>query len=176
MAIKDKDGNVYKLRGPNPMMKEQKPWDLKHVKLLNFNWKEETKKDTANPIQKFKEDYDVVDIGEKLSLELNPIQEDKVVAGVDDFLTGLKDSMPVAVVEKKEEPPKPKEEVSFDDKTKKLLDKNKVIVLCAPAIETEIKDELYGDSYKRTTYGSKTEFPAIIIEQNDFVLRFMDNL
>lgn len=156
MAIKDRDGNVYKLRGPNPLMKEQSEWNSDNVKLINFGWEEDVKEDENNPIEQFKKDYDVVDIAEEL---------------------GLKENVAEPVIEepeKVEQEPEPEIEsleenkIDFDKKTMEFLQKNKVMVHCAPAIKTQIKDELYGDSYERITYGNKVKFAAVISKQTDF--------
>jgi len=45
MPIKDRDGNVYKIQGPNPVMKEQEFWDKSKLKFINFNIDDEIVKD-----------------------------------------------------------------------------------------------------------------------------------
>jgi len=168
MAIKDRDGNVYKLRGPNPLMKEQKSWDSKHVKLINFGWDGETKEDENNPIEQFKKDYNVLDIGEELGLEPNPdiVEEEDI----EEVIEAIEEEVEEVV----EEVEPLKEEVpvqSFDKKTADFLQKHKVMVHCAPAIKVDIKDDLYGDTYQRTTYGAKEEFAAVITNQTDLDLK-----
>lgn len=37
MTIKNKDGSVYVIRGPNPAMKSQTVWDKTKISLINFN-------------------------------------------------------------------------------------------------------------------------------------------
>lgn len=49
MAIKDRDGNVYKLRGPNPLVKDMSDWNKDAVKLINhFGSKEEVVVDATS--------------------------------------------------------------------------------------------------------------------------------
>ena len=68
MGIKDKDGNVYKLRGPNPIMNKQDQWDKSKIKLINAKWEDIIFEDEDNAIDKFKSDYNVRDIGDVLDL------------------------------------------------------------------------------------------------------------
>ena len=37
MVIKNKDGSEYKLRGPNPIMKNQNLWDNFQIHNMNFD-------------------------------------------------------------------------------------------------------------------------------------------
>ena len=53
MGIKDKDGNVYKLRGPNPIMNKQDQWDKSKIKLINAKWEDIIFEDEDNAIDKF---------------------------------------------------------------------------------------------------------------------------
>lgn len=45
MAILDKDGKIYRIPSPNPMMKNQEFWDYSKLKLINFN---KSKKEIVN--------------------------------------------------------------------------------------------------------------------------------
>lgn len=36
MAIRDKEGNIYVLQGPNPIMDKQSPWDKSKIILINM--------------------------------------------------------------------------------------------------------------------------------------------
>ncbi len=38
MAIKDKDGKIYKLRGPNPLLVNQSRWQIENMSFYNFKW------------------------------------------------------------------------------------------------------------------------------------------
>jgi len=74
MAIKNKDGSIYELRKPNPLMKHQELW--KDFQLHNFNFKKETVEDTT---------------------EVQPHESDFKVK---DFVTELEESKPEPIVEK----------------------------------------------------------------------------
>ena len=56
MAIKDKDGKGYTLRGPNPLMKAQQEWDKTKIRLFNMRGgrHEEVITDLRNPVEAFK--------------------------------------------------------------------------------------------------------------------------
>ncbi len=75
MAIKDRDGNIYKLKGPNPLMKTQDVWDKKHIKLINFDTKNETiEEDPKNPVKEFEEQ--IPDISKIMAEPEPPTSED----------------------------------------------------------------------------------------------------
>ena len=59
MAIKDKSGNVYKLRGPNPMMESQDLWDMQQVVFLNKDADFDViiVPDTTKSVRKILKDY-----------------------------------------------------------------------------------------------------------------------
>lgn len=172
MAIKDKDGKVYKLRGPNPLMGDQKAWDNKHVKFVNFGWEEHTMEDENNPIKKFDSDYKVRDIGTVLNLTPNIVEEPEqkepeVAVEPEKVVEEIKEPVP--------EPapvPPPAPLPSMDKSVAAALEKHKTVFHCAPAIQVTIKDDLYGDSYQRTSYGNKMTFEGIVTKQSDFTLEF----
>ena len=78
MAIKDKDGNVYKLRGPNPLVKNRSDWDRSKMKLINMGeWKSETIEDHSTT--KYEKE-NTIDIAEELDLFEGPEQPKSVSA------------------------------------------------------------------------------------------------
>jgi hypothetical protein len=48
---------------------------------------------------------------------------------------------------------------------------NKIQVWCLPAYYKEIKDGLYGDTYRRVHHGKKFLFEAMLLEQDDLLLK-----
>ena len=49
MVIVDKKGEVYKLRGPNPLMSTQQEWDKSKMRLINIgNWNSEVVEQPPN--------------------------------------------------------------------------------------------------------------------------------
>lgn len=183
MAIKDKDGNVYKLRGPNPLLKEQADWDSSNVKLINCRWKSEVIEDQRNPIEEAK--AKVIDIGEELQLEENP--KAKVISAknfIDEIreqpkLKKVTPQSPKPVEKPKEEPPqetvKEKDQVvlNVSPKLARILKERGVEYHCAPVVGSKsYTDELYGNSYELPQYGEQFVFDAVVIDQSDLQLQF----
>jgi len=82
MAIKDKDGNVYKLRGPNPLVKNKSDWDSSKIKLINFDHlKEEIVKDIEKKLNNVK----------KNQIEKENRKEESKVIKSDDFVKDITD-------------------------------------------------------------------------------------
>jgi hypothetical protein len=173
MPIKDKDGNVYRLRGPNPVMKTQDQWDKNKVKLINFDFEEEIVSGEKNDL---------------LKKVLNkPTEENVLVLGtsVKETPIEVKPPEPVKIPEIQPlEPVKIPEPVSIkapipqsnDSKTSgeapdiydnNELTQHKVQIYCLPIFEKLVKDELYGDSYILTSYGTKFHFEGIVVEEED---------
>lgn len=61
MAILNRDGSVFALRGPNPLMLTQDDWDRSKVTLINMSLKQDVVKDEASPPP------DVPDVAEVLA-------------------------------------------------------------------------------------------------------------
>jgi hypothetical protein len=150
MTLYNKDGSVYKLAGPNPVMKEQKLWGdfVTH----NMKWTPEVSENNT---------------------EINPIDSDFYVR--DSFLDALNEAKEeIKVVETKQEE-KPVEfhkiVVKEDPENKPSLpdEIEKTFIYCLPAEIRERKDSLYGETYKTVQYGKATSFEAVILNQNDFV-------
>src|SRR5690606_28113589 len=52
MAIRNKDGSIYKLKSPNNLVKFQEEIDLKKLKFHNFNWGEVHSSDNISVVKK----------------------------------------------------------------------------------------------------------------------------
>lgn len=181
MAIKDKDGSVYKLRGPNPLMKSQEDWDKKDLKLINMKqWKSETIKDENNPIEKFKENFNVVELGEKLDLFKGPENPKTTVIGGSDFIDDINSEIdieqPLEKIEEVEVEIEVAEEqvnLHIDENMARLIKTRGAEFYCAPSIGVkEHVDDLYGDSYTTIKYGDAFLFDAVLIDESDFQLQF----
>ena len=142
MAIRNKDGSIYKLRGPNPLMQNQDSWDHSKVELINFSQDSEKVTDPQNPAKKFEQQHNVVDIGKKLKLE----DIGKLVAPV----------------HPKEPPKQPPSEI----------ERRKIQFLAVVAIEHSTTDSLYGDVSRRIKYSAPTNFTGIILNQADIGIEF----
>lgn len=170
MAIKDKDGNVYKLRGPNPLCKDRSDWDKTKIKLINLkDIKTEIIEDENSPLKKAKQN--IVDISERLGL-FEGSDESKVISP-QDFI----EEAAVMV----EEPPKeesfaqttsPSVTINVNEDVARILQERGVEYHCVPVIGYKnIVDELYGSSYSTPKYGTQFLFDAIIIDQSDLQLQ-----
>jgi len=164
MPIIDKNGNVYKLRGPNPLMNDQNTnWDKSKLVLHNFSWSSECIKDPVSPEAKFKKENPKIDIAEELNLQTNsewipPFE----------FINELKDSKPEVVLEKeKEEVPK---EINVSSQVARIFHERGMEFHCAPVYQVAMKDDLYGTEYMMNRYGDKFIFDGVIVEENDLEL------
>ena len=165
MAIKDKDGNIYRLRGPNPLVANKSEWDIKDAKLINLKFKSEIQKDEkTNPVVEFKEK--VVDIAKEINLK----PEGKNINSID-FINEIKESN----IEKANIVKLPKSNVESPTETdniNKLLNEKGDNYHCVPAIsETEHTDTLYGYTRKTTNYGETFVFRGIVIDRSDLQLQ-----
>ena len=144
MAIMSKDGSTYVIKSPNPLVKEQEKWDSSKLVFHNFTWDEI--RANAAPRIKRQEARKIADPPE-------PIPEPAI---------------PPKMEEPKQEVPAQQNEKTFDLPHIKY----KVISHCLPAIVQKKKDNLYGESWERLTYGRKMVFPLIVVESNDFSFDF----
>lgn len=167
MTIKDKNGNVFKLRGPNPLVKDSSEWDKSAVKLINHYGSQEIIIDDArNPIKEFKET--VVDIADELNLYEGP-EPSKAVSPTE-FIDELAES-PEEIIEEKDVPESVT--IQVDEKIAKILKDRGIEFYCAPVIGQKLwKDELYGTSYTTNKYGTKFIFDAVIIASSDLEIQF----
>jgi hypothetical protein len=168
MAIKNKDGSVYKLVGPNPIIQHQDNWDISQVRLINMRFGSEVIKDKNNPVEKFKSDFNVLNISEKLNLKTND-----TYIPTKDFIEEIK--QPEIVEQPVEQPTEPiveQQPVKQPVQLEALFKKDGVKFFCAPAIGTLTHvDSLYGSTYNTTQYGDKFIFEAIVVDQSDLQLQ-----
>lgn len=169
MAIKDRDGKVYTLRGPNPLMRKQQEWDRTKVHLFNMNFRNEVVvADERNPVEELK--AKTIDIAQELNLTPKVEKRAKVIEPKK-FIEEIR-SVP------KEKPtvvsmPEPTPVITVDPKMARVLKDRGVAYYCAPAVGRRThSDDLYGTSYGVVEYGDKFIFDAIIIDQSDFELQF----
>lgn len=170
MAIRNKDGSIYKLRGPNPLLVEQADWDKSQVHLINMDWKSEVVEDKKNPIKEMREG--VIDIGEELNLEENPKPEVKTKAVpakkfIEDVNAPAKKTLQSRPIKADEVI------IEVSPKLARILKERSVEYYCAPAVGVKThNDDLYDSTYKTTIYGEKFIFDAVIIAASDFRLQF----
>jgi hypothetical protein len=154
MTLYNKDGSIYKLSAPNPIMKEQQIWS-KFV-VHNMKWKPE-----------YREDGTVV-----LPLESDLSLEPKTQTEI--FLSELTDSKEEKKPEVTPEPIEPVSKVEKSINTKN--DIKKTFIYCLPANIKEKKDNLYGEIFKKLEYEKPTSFEAVIISQGDMLIEMWSDV
>lgn len=155
MALYNKDGSVYKLDGPNPIMKTQEFWDefLTH----NMQWNPEVHADSGS------------------KLVIRPPKRDQTTQS-ESFISELESSKYEYKTEL-EAQTDPEPEKHVEDKKldiERAYDESssitKTFVHCLPAFTMEKKDSLYGDVSVRTHYKNRTSFEAVILKQSDIMI------
>lgn len=146
MAIRNRDGSLYKLTRPNPLAKDQEQWGNDLI-VHNMGWEEEMVEEenripmpALEPIIKIKKPVLTEERAEVSPALPNP--ELKVE--------------PVPVL-------KPR---------KKTVSENAVVMHCQPAIIKQHHDMLYNETHTRIEYGEKTQIETIILELGDLAIRF----
>ena len=169
MPIKDKDGTIYTLRGPDPLFDTQDNWNRDKVTLLNMKWNgivvEDKKKHSksSKPLEGF--NLSTVDEPE---IDNVPVQLPKIEEPPKENIAIVR--KPVVI---SEEPPAPKlPPKKVDQTTADLLDKHKVMFHCLPIIKVKHHDDLYDADTYTTGFGKKFTFAGIIVEETDLQLLF----
>jgi hypothetical protein len=149
MTLIKKDGTVYVLEGPNPLVKTQQEFDSNNMIFHNFSWD---------------------DITMKISRATATVKKPKAEPPKEEH-------RPEPIIPPKE--PEIEEKVISDSKSEedeRTFDlpyiKYKVLSYCLPAKIERKTDDLYGDSWTRVKYGNKIVFPSIMLESNDFSIEF----
>jgi hypothetical protein len=176
MAIKDKDGKVYKLRGPNPLVKEMATWDQTAIKLINIGEQVEVEiiHDTGSPVQFMKDN--VINIKKELDLFEGP-EKSKIIAP-QEFIKNIVRTEPeiVAPIEIVIEKPVVENKpvtLDVDEKIAKIFKDRGVEYFCAPVIGHDtFRDDFYGSSYNTPKFGKQIMFDAVIVDQSDLQLQF----
>ena len=57
MVIRNKDGSIYRLKGPNPLLKDQSQWD--DFTVHNFRFEPETKNNVTPPVKPIQTDFKI---------------------------------------------------------------------------------------------------------------------
>jgi hypothetical protein len=156
MTIRKKDGNLYILDGPNPIVKEQISWEPEKLVFHNFSWDEITYSSARSPTKK------------------EPARKTKPTQKAESTTTIAPEAQteeiaPEAPKEKESAPP-PVESQGREFDLPYI--KYKVLCYCLPA-ETKVHvDKLYGESWQKVTYGKKFVFPCVVTEAGDFSIEF----
>jgi hypothetical protein len=145
MTIRKKDGNIYVLEGPNPIVKTQVVWDPSGLVFHNFSWDEVTFSQVSTTARKKADETPEVFIPTTTSAPIEPVESIK-----------------------KEIDEVPSENREFD----LPYIKYKVLCYCLPAKTKVHNDKLYGESWQRVTYDKKFIFPCVVIQSSDISFEF----
>lgn len=154
MAIFTKDGKVYIVEGPNPLVQKQVSWDPSKLVFHNLYW-QEINQEQSKGIRKTER---------KTSI---PIIEP--IAPKEEVVTPQ--TQPTI-----EEPIQTTEETTHTTEEPRVFDlpyiKYKVLCHCLPAKVEQRTDNLYGESWGRIKYASKFVFPCVVISSSDLEFEF----
>lgn len=164
MAILDKHGKIYRLRGPNPLMQEQKTWNMNKVVLINMN-------NFANLLS-VADDKDVEHIvKEKKSNYSKEVSEQPGENTIKKQNEEYKQKKPSSASLKQTN-----EKVNIDRDVKeridRLLKEKGVLFYCAIPVSEEYTDELYGEKYVKHSYRDYQLIKCIIVYETDLKLKF----
>lgn len=172
MAIRKKDGNLYILEGPNPLVAEQVAWNPDSLVFHNFSWDEITFSKIAGNQGKYAPREETV--------KYEPAgQITKREPGGETVRYEPKEGVVMPHPEesaKKESPePAPTPEPPSTDEPREFdlpYIKYKVLCHCLPAKVKKHVDRLYGESWQKVTYGAKFVFPCVMVEAGDTEISF----
>lgn len=155
MAIFTKDGKMYIVEGPNPLVEKQVSWNPSKLVFHNFSWEDITR--TASKSERRRPSPPPP---KPVQEEAEPQETDSAVA--------------VAVAE--EPPRQEKQEETLATGGDRQFDlpyiKYKVLCHCLPAKIEQRSDSFYGESWGRIKYGKKFVFPCVMISSGDLALEF----
>lgn len=151
MSLKNLDGTPYKLKGSNPLMKNQRRWD--EFILFNMN-------DANVEI--------VLDV--KRKNKLKPRHTDFIEPKVNTIIVEapLIEPDPIIVAPMTSQ----SEESSYE--LNDYLNNCKTIFICLPSKIETVRDDLYGNTNK-ISYGEKFTFEAFLLKEEDFYIEFWSN-
>jgi len=194
MAIRKKDGNLYILDGPNPIVKEQVLWNPADLVFYNFSWGEilfvqgskcvaekraskptnitQNNKEPEYPLNKEPE----TPLNKEPEYSLNkepetPLNKEPETPLNKELETPLNKELETPL---NKEPETPLEEIQNQEAKEFDLPylKYRVLCYCLPATTKVHTDKLYGESWQRVAYGNKFVFPCIVMSSNDLLFEF----
>lgn len=162
MTIFNKDGKVYVLRGPNPLVKKQVSWDPSKLIFHNFSW-DAIKINNSSKINKIQKKDEEIKKNEK-EVEAEDIAKEKETF---DDVAKEKETFN-DFVETTPEAEESQEKKDFD----LPYIKYKVLSYCLPAKVEKKADNFYGETWSKVKYEKKIIFPSVIINSSDFEFDF----
>ena len=181
MSIKNKDGSVYRLRGPNPIMRSQDVWE--GFEIHNMNFESQTENNNLPQIKKTNK----INLGQ---VTIAPVEQPSESIKVDtpiyhEPVVNTPEQPDIVKVDVVPPPPpsnpfvKSQEEEHIIRPTKineKLLQYRKTILHCLPAKVKTVIDDLYMDRSFKVSYGQKFTFEVIIVDETDLSIVFWTHL
>jgi hypothetical protein len=164
MAIFTKDGKVYVVEGPNPLVEKQVSWDPSRLVFHNFEWDEisqESSRSRKRPQRPKEEERPAA----TATIEI-PVREEREPEA--DEHPAREDATNNELPDREEKEPEAEDERPFD----LPYIKYKVLCHCLPARLEQRKDSLYGESWGRVKYGTKFVFPCVVTSSGDLSLEF----
>jgi hypothetical protein len=178
MVIKNKDGSIYKVRGPNPIMVAQDLWndfELHNMEFPDDFISQNAGKKAAKPKINLGQTFTPQENEPKSVVNISSVPVKKEPEKKEEISIFQKENTPII-----EPPPKEIEKSEPIEKptsvNEKLLKYPKTVLCCLPTDVKEKRDALYGEVSTKITYGKKFTFEAILIEESDMHLLFWTHL
>jgi len=172
MVIKNKNGTEYKVKQPNPIMKEQEVWSDFTLHNMEFDKDLVANEQNAPKLQKPKL---------KLGIEKTLKKEKEIPLPTPEVQIEENDDFVIPDFNKEENAPDPtpvpKDDILRPSKiNQKLLQYKKDVMYCMLAETKENFDPLYSEKTVKINYVRTFTFENIILEQNDIQLIFWSHL
>lgn len=177
MTIKNKDGSVYKLRSPNPIMKVQDIWSGFEVHNMDFQQQTESNSATVAKPQSKK-----INLGQVTTLEEKPAEKIQINTKPEPE----PEKLVLPNFDQEYKPPPPPDSAFVTNKddgiirpsqiNDKLKNFKKTVLHCLPATVKQFYDDLYNDRSVKISYGKRFTFEVILIEETDMFLVFWTHL
>lgn len=166
MVLKNKDGTVYQLKKPNPIMVQQDIWT--DYETHNMSFQEEIVLNSNKETTKNKKK---INLGQTI-IDTNKNQENREVVSVQS--TPIKEEIPI---EKKEPEIQDEQKIERPPSVNSSFENyKKTVINCLQAESKTILDDLYGERSTKVKYVSKFSFEAILIDEDDLNLVFWTHL
>jgi hypothetical protein len=171
MVIKNKDGTIYTLRGPNPVMINQDLWQ--DFEIHNMNFTEEHSEDTFTNRKQSKK----VNLGSTVTVQDSSPKEKIKIPKIEEYVKPpeikVELTTPIPILPKEEHDPEVERPVRISEK---LRNYKKTILCCLPADVKEYYDKLYGEKSVKYTYGQKFTFESVVVTETDMEFVFWTHL
>ena len=146
--LKNKDGSLYKLRKPNPLVLNQDNWILEQLELHNCKWQPSTTVNEIKPVPKVKE----------LAPEIVPVVSKEVLL--------IEEPLVIEELIVQEEPTE-----NPIGLPQVILDKM-VIMHVMPAVVQIVHDDFYNEDRPSISYKVQVVIDGVVIKRGDLIMEF----